>query len=574
MIRLRAMPPAVLVSSIWRWAGIVLAVIIAAWRPDLPLLPVVLLAVYFLVTTFLLVVLRLSVAPQLLALVDIVVLSVAVLASGGDRSPIYIVYVLTMLEVGTRVPLWQAGVLAVAAAVGYTLSAWGASQPPVYPFDVARAATREFLFVAVALTSSSLSQTAYLARARAAEADTLNSMMRLAVGAGLEMPSVLAAIAQQICHGLRADCSLICLNGDNGEVSDVASSGMEASSSELLREAVSDDALCREALASGAVVSEAHIHVGEPGLSTVCGEVTVAACAPLALELQAIGCLWIARHDGPVFTTTETKLLALMGQQAALAVHNARLHALEKRAVAELQAAELAKTEFLATVSHELRTPLTAIRASSGLLLDADSETLSPTQLRLIKSIARNTDRLSVMVTDLLDMARLQSGRLPLRCELVDLRPIVRASLSAMRPVMEQKEQSIEAKLVHDLPRVMADRRRVEQILVNLLANAHRYTPSGGHVLVTASKDQDFVLVTVADDGPGVPAEERDLIFQRFYRGTVARRGEPAGAGLGLAVAKSLVGLHGGEIGYKDAPGGGSQFYFRLPLRGPEENNE
>jgi signal transduction histidine kinase len=324
---------------------------------------------------------------------------------------------------------------------------------------------------------------------------------------------------------------------------------------------------------SGRVVVSPETSQGQPSaLAAASGSVTAWACAPLALAQGAIGFIWLARYRGPAFLQTETSLLAVMGQQAALAVRNARLHMLEKRTVVELQAAEQAKTEFLSTVSHELRTPLTAVRASAGLLLDSEADRLSPNQLRLIRSIARNTDRLSNMVTDLLDMARLQSGRLPLTCELIDLHPIIRSCVANLRPLMDRKEQVIDIQFPHDLPRVMADRRRVEQILTNLLSNAHKYTPRGGQMAVAVAHEGTSVVVTVTDSGPGVPGEERDLIFRRFYRGATVRRGEPSGAGLGLAVAKSLVDLHGGKIGYRDATGGGSEFFFSLPEQGPQEN--
>jgi len=318
-------------------------------------------------------------------------------------------------------------------------------------------------------------------------------------------------------------------------------------------------------------MSAGTLDAGASALQAAAGGASTAACAPLALDHGALGFIWVARQEGPGFQAAETDLLGLMGQQAALAVRNARLHALEKRTVAELQAAEQAKTEFLSTVSHELRTPLTAIRASAGLLLDSGTDVLSPTQLRLIRTISRNTDRLSSMVADLLDMARLQSGRLSLTCELTDVRSSVRSCVAALRPLMEQKGQTIDLRLPSDLPRVMADRRRLEQILTNLLSNAHKYTPRGGRLAVEAGREGENVVITVTDNGPGVPNGERGLIFQRFYRGALARRGEPAGSGLGLAVARSLVDLHGGQIGYRDAAGGGSEFFFSLPLQGPTE---
>ena len=564
----RAAVSATLARSGWRWAAILLSVVIAILRPDLPVTPLLLLTAYFVLSMVILVTSRRQPSPHVLALLDIVALSAATLAGGGQRSPINVIYLTTMLDVGSRMVVRQAGVLATGATLGYMLAAWIASAAEADAFDPTLAAARGFLFIAAALTSSSLGQAASLARLRATEANTLNTMMRLTTAASLDMEAVLETIIQQACKGVQADCGVILLH-DGRDARESKGYGLLEGEVASLKESTKDDILCQQALAAGRVVSPTG-H-GCPVVAALHPKARAAACAPLILEQEVIGCLWVARRSGQTFSGAEANLLGLMGQQAALAVRNARFHALEKHTVAQLRAAEQAKTEFLSTVSHELRTPLTAIKASAGLLLDSGENTLTPTQMRLVRSIARNADRLSGMVGDLLDLARLQSGRLPLTCELIDIRPIIHSSVEAMRPLMEQKQQTVTVRLPHALPRLMADRRRLEQILTNLLSNAHRYTPPGGHVSVVVTEQDDTLEVSVADDGPAVPIDERDLIFERFYRGAAARRTEPGGAGLGLAVTRSLVELHGGSIGYREATGGGSEFYFRLPLNGPQE---
>lgn len=402
-----------------------------------------------------------------------------------------------------------------------------------------------------------------------AAADTSSSPWRWAAivlalaGAGADLPRLLASLIDQACRDFTADQGVAYVLADGQSPPALASHGVTLPAQDLAA-ALSAQGCCSQhdpadshpnrhpALADG----------GAPGATV---------CTRMVLESQTLGCLWLARTAGPAFSDVERQLLGLIGQHAALAVRNARLHALEQRALAELQEAEQTKSEFLSTVSHELRTPLTAIKASAGLLLDERSDPVSPTQRRLLGSIVRNADRLTHLVGDLLDMARLQDGQLPLTCTEIDVRTLARTCVAALRPLLDQKEQTIELHMPQDLSRIIADRRRIEQVLTNLLSNAHKYTPRGGHIAVEAANKGDNIRLTVSDSGPGIPPAERDLIFRRFYRGAGAQDGPVAGAGLGLSVARSLVELHGGSIACRDATGGGSAFDVILPVRGPGE---
>ena len=393
------------------------------------------------------------------------------------------------------------------------------------------------------------------------------------MAASPDTASVLQVIAEQVSKGLRGYVGVAVLCGPSHETTEVAAAGSDASQTSMLRQVAAADMICKK-VASGHVVETGEVTAEVKSRSLLAANLGAAryyACAPLAIGQESMGSVWVARRAEPRFGQADANLLGLMGQQAALAVRSARVYDLEQRALADLRVAEQSKAEFLSAVAHDLRTPLTAITASAGLLSDSPTEPLSPLQQRLVRSIARNAGRLTSMVTDLLDLTRQESGRLTLTCELVDITAIVQASVSALRPLLDEKKQMVALHAQPGLPLVMADRRRVEQCLANLLSNAHRYAPPGGRIAITITAQVDTVTVAVSDNGPGVKLDERGHLFERFYRGSVGLRENPSGTGLGLAVARAMVDLHGGTIGYRTAAEGGAEFYFTLPIQGPEE---
>jgi signal transduction histidine kinase len=229
--------------------------------------------------------------------------------------------------------------------------------------------------------------------------------------------------------------------------------------------------------------------------------------------------------------------------------------------VARLQELEEMKSDFLSTVSHELRTPLTSIKASI-ILMQTQPDTPPSTAQRLLRNMDRNTERLSSLVNDLLDMTKLQNGRLKLALQPVHLADIAADVIATMRPLTDNKHQALELQVAPNLPAVFADRRRVEQVLTNLLSNAHRYTPKGGIIRLNIARSGSQVVAAICDNGPGIPIAEQELIFERFYSGHTGK----GGTGLGLAIARSLVELHNGLLWVESLPGEGSTFSFSLPL--------
>jgi signal transduction histidine kinase len=288
-----------------------------------------------------------------------------------------------------------------------------------------------------------------------------------------------------------------------------------------------------------------------------------AMCAPLIAKDSVLGALILVnlRRQG-AFSAADLRFLQAVANQIAIVLENARLwtEACRDRALAEVSRF---KDEFLASISHQLLTPITSIKAAADLLTAPPAKERK-TADSLISSIARNTQRLQGLVQELLDLARLQRGEVSLAREPWDLKTIVRESVAAIEPLAGGKEQALEVETPSSPCPVLADRGRLEQALMNLLSNSCKFTPRHGHIKATFQDMGQEYLVSVADDGPGIPLAEQSQIFERFYSNSRAP-GEKTGAGLGLAIAKTVVELHGGRIWVKSQGGRGSTFFFTLP---------
>ena len=232
-----------------------------------------------------------------------------------------------------------------------------------------------------------------------------------------------------------------------------------------------------------------------------------------------------------------------------------------RQATAEL---ERAKSEFLSSVSHELRTPLTSILGYAALLRE-DSEVI-PEAGAHIDVIERNARRQLRLVEDLLSIARIQTGEFEVhRCP-VDLAEVVRLGVEAMRPAATEAGLRLESDCVPPA-RVIGDADRLDQVLANLLSNAIKFTPRGGRIEIRLRTTPDAATLTVTDTGPGIQPQERARLFERLFRGDDVKRLQVSGAGLGLAIARSIVEAHDGTIeAHSDSEGGGATFELTLPL--------
>ena len=233
--------------------------------------------------------------------------------------------------------------------------------------------------------------------------------------------------------------------------------------------------------------------------------------------------------------------------------------------VEQLQEFDRLKNAFVSIVSHELRTPLTAIKGFAENLLQGLIGPLNEKQNYYLSRIQLNADRLTRMLNELLDLSKIEAGRMELRPVLLSLQEIMTELLEGFQPFAQQKSIKIEVDPMESMPLVHGDRDKLYEVLGNLLENAIRFTPSGGRVQIDAQVlDDRYVKIGVSDTGCGISEEHLTKIFDKFYR-VQSGSGHTPGAGLGLAIAKGLIELHGGTIAVESAPGKGSHFYVTLP---------
>jgi signal transduction histidine kinase len=313
---------------------------------------------------------------------------------------------------------------------------------------------------------------------------------------------------------------------------------------------------------------------------------------PLVHEGRFVGKISIANKPGGL-SENDVRLVTVFAAQAAVVIQNAHLYRRLQESAAQLEAKvrertaeleatyrELAasharlrevdqlKSDFLGNVSHELRTPLAAIKGYVDNLLDGVAGPLVDKPRHYLGRVRDNADRLGRMVSDLLDLTRIEAGKIELLPQALPVAGLVTDALDGLRHVAAARRVRLAADLP-DCPPVWADPDKVHQVLTNLLANAIKWSPPGGQVAVTAEGDAGgLVRLTVHDTGPGIPSGERERVFDKFYQVGRVEGGRPPGTGLGLTIARHLVELHGGRIWVEDAPVGGAAFVLLLPAAG------
>ena len=280
------------------------------------------------------------------------------------------------------------------------------------------------------------------------------------------------------------------------------------------------------------------------------------------------------------FDREAVRLLEAFGEIASTAIHNTGLYeeAQRGRQVAEreghrLRELEHMKDEFLSTAAHELRTPLTTILMSAGLAHEqleqiATREGIDPRIVDLVGLVVEGSQRMHSLVNDLLDLTRLEQGRATFTYENLDLREVVSASVESVAPLFESRNQRLDVRLPEFQCIVRGDRPRLERVLINLLSNANKYSPPGTQLEIRTRSSKDECLVEVRDSGPGVPEEERERIFDRFYRSSLHRNDRTSSTGLGLPIARKIAEMHKGRLWVDPAPDGGSIFTLALPRAG------
>jgi signal transduction histidine kinase len=231
------------------------------------------------------------------------------------------------------------------------------------------------------------------------------------------------------------------------------------------------------------------------------------------------------------------------------------------------------KDDFISTVTHELRTPLTSIRALSEMLHEDPRIDLAD-RSRFLGIIVTEAERLTRLINQILDMAKMESGRAEWTTGEVDMGEVVRESMASLEQLFLEKGVALDGDIPSSLPLVLADRDRLTQVMINLLSNAVKFVPGGsGRVVVRVSSSADLVRIEVQDNGPGLTSEECIVIFEKFRQGGNTLTDKPQGTGLGLPISRQIVEYFGGNLWVESAPGAGANFIFTVPLPAPDDNS-
>ncbi|HEY6203571.1 MAG TPA: ATP-binding protein [Candidatus Limnocylindria bacterium] len=302
-----------------------------------------------------------------------------------------------------------------------------------------------------------------------------------------------------------------------------------------------------------------HLHVPQTPLPYV-------AHIPLSARGRAAGLL-SAYFKGPrEITDTEARALRTIARLVSVAKENADLVNELKDNNLQLERANRLKSEFLASVSHELRTPMNAIIGYTKLMLDGLDGDLTEQQTADLERVVQAADNLLGLINGLLDLAKIEAGKMELNIEEVDIPLVIDDVIELMRAHADAKSLTLRADVAISLPAAWADRARIRQVLVNLMANAVKFTEHGG-VTVRATIVDGWITIAVVDTGVGIPPEAQTYIFDEFRQVDASTTRRYGGTGLGLAISKRLIALHGGRIWVESTVGAGSTFLFTLPVR-------
>lgn len=238
-----------------------------------------------------------------------------------------------------------------------------------------------------------------------------------------------------------------------------------------------------------------------------------------------------------------------------------------------LQDLERLRTDLLSIIAHELRTPITVMRTLTGLLLDPSSEPTDEQRRTMLETMERNAERMQHLIDEILDLARYRSGTIGLQLRQFDAAELAESAVETIRPLADERGQTVELRVPRGVrPRVFGDRPRLDRALLNLVSNAQHFAPDGGRITVRLRTTRDgTVRWAVTDDGPGISAEDRAHLFERFYVGRRVGNDAPDGVGLGLPRAMAIAQAHGGTIEVHSRPGEGSTFTLAVPAAGPPE---
>lgn len=284
--------------------------------------------------------------------------------------------------------------------------------------------------------------------------------------------------------------------------------------------------------------------------------------APLPVGARPIGMLTVSRESPDAFSDEEVELVSLLGRLVATAVQNIRAYEAERRRVEELRQLSALRADFVSLVSHELRSPMAAVIGAARTLQDRWRALTEEQREAFLTLIGNETNRLAVLVGDVLDTSRIEAGTFSYTFGEVDVTRLIDDAVATAE--VGQEGVHVRSKVAGQLPSVRGDRERLRQVLANLIDNAVKYSQTGGEVEVGASSEDGVVRISVTDHGPGIPHDQQRLIFEKFGRAAGPGAAKP-GSGLGLFIARSIAEAHGGSLGVESGPPAGSRFTLTLP---------
>ncbi len=292
---------------------------------------------------------------------------------------------------------------------------------------------------------------------------------------------------------------------------------------------------------------------------------------PLKIAGKVIGALDIQSKRASAFTQDELSVLQILSDQIAVAIENARAYEMSQKAVSEMQELDRVKSQFLANMSHELRTPLNSVIGFSRVILKGIDGPINDVQEQDINAIYKSGMHLLTMINEILDLSKIDAGKMELQLEPINLSDIVNSVISSTSGLVKEKSIELIQKIPATLPRLMMDETRISQVLINLISNAVKFTEKGSITVEAKITENPFgkkeVLVTVTDTGIGIAPADQVKLFQRFSQVDDSPTRKTGGTGLGLSISRSLIEMHGGQIGLMSSEvGKGSVFYFTLPL--------
>jgi signal transduction histidine kinase len=300
---------------------------------------------------------------------------------------------------------------------------------------------------------------------------------------------------------------------------------------------------------------------------------------PLVIRDEVIGTLTVDSDQPNAFSESDIQLMTIAAAQASVAIANAGLFEEVEDRAAELAAAyeelkesDRLKDELVQNVSHELRTPLTFVKGYVDLLMDGEMGLLTPQQSETLEIVSTKADEITRLIEDIITLQRIDAGNLQL--EAISLSDFLKTAVASHQIVADSKGLNIAYHKPPTQALVTIDKDRVSQVVDNLIGNAMKFSPDGGTISVIVEEREKDVLVTIADEGIGVPEDKQLKIFERFYQVDGSSRRRFGGTGIGLAIVKRIIDAHQGEIWVESEVNHGSTFYFTLPRAYQEETME